>query len=252
MSKEYVWHYTSIPTLMLILENKQIKFNSLKNVDDIHEGETKNIGKLGKYIYVSCFTEDNDENIDLWTRYGVKGKGVRIRLDKNPFKIQERAASCISIGTISIQALNENEIERENIILNRSCVSAMDMDIVKVEYLSSDNEALRPHIPEEVDINIGYLRSLKLGRIKSDDWSQQNESRYIKYLIPSKNEDSRDNINISNGYMFEFLSDNAIKSMEITFGYDISEEERANIIKYIDDWNLNNNGNIVFKNSNIN
>lgn len=36
---EYIYHYTSIETLALILQSKKIRFNSLKNVDDINETE---------------------------------------------------------------------------------------------------------------------------------------------------------------------------------------------------------------------
>lgn len=38
---QYLYHYTSIETLALILKNRTIRFNNLQNVDDPEEAETK-------------------------------------------------------------------------------------------------------------------------------------------------------------------------------------------------------------------
>ena len=55
---EYLYHYTSIETLALILANKTICFNNLLNVDDSEEAETFDMGKFGRFVYVSCWTSD--------------------------------------------------------------------------------------------------------------------------------------------------------------------------------------------------
>ena len=47
---EYLYHYTSLETLALILENRTICFNSLLNVDDIEESETSDLKNFGKYV----------------------------------------------------------------------------------------------------------------------------------------------------------------------------------------------------------
>ena len=44
--EEYLYHYTSIETLLLILKNKTLAFNSLINVDDLEECESKDIKKI--------------------------------------------------------------------------------------------------------------------------------------------------------------------------------------------------------------
>ena len=38
---EFLYHYTSLETLALILKNKTVCFNNLLNVDDIEEAETE-------------------------------------------------------------------------------------------------------------------------------------------------------------------------------------------------------------------
>ncbi len=50
---KYLYHYTSLETLALILRNKTICFNNLLYVDDLDEAETEDMGKFGKFVYVS-------------------------------------------------------------------------------------------------------------------------------------------------------------------------------------------------------
>ena len=45
---KYLYHYTSLETLALILRNKTICFNNLLYVDDLDEAETEDMGKFGK------------------------------------------------------------------------------------------------------------------------------------------------------------------------------------------------------------
>ena len=56
-SNEYLYHYTNIETLALILSNRTIRFNSLDKMDDLQEQQTadmKNIGQL-LLIWPPCF-----------------------------------------------------------------------------------------------------------------------------------------------------------------------------------------------------
>ena len=60
---EWLYHYTSLESLALILQNRTIKFNSLQNVDDLEEAATEVMGEFGKYIYAT------DYKINKWTWY---------------------------------------------------------------------------------------------------------------------------------------------------------------------------------------
>lgn len=82
----YLYHYTSIETLALILKNKTIRFSSLSRVDDIEEQRTDDYGNLGRFCFVSCWTNETEESIPLWNLYTPNMTGVRIRLPINPFK----------------------------------------------------------------------------------------------------------------------------------------------------------------------
>lgn len=83
---EYLYHYTSIENLLLILKNKTLAFNSLQNVDDLEECESKDVQKIGEMCYVSCWTDDATESIPMWSMYTQNMQGVRIKLRKFPFK----------------------------------------------------------------------------------------------------------------------------------------------------------------------
>lgn len=82
-----IYHYTSLDSLAQILKNRSIMFNRLDRVDDIEEGTVESQGVfLGKYVFVSCWTEDKEESIPMWNMYARGGAGVRIALEKDMFK----------------------------------------------------------------------------------------------------------------------------------------------------------------------
>ena len=81
-----IHHYTNIETLALILQSKKIRFNRLDRMDDLEEGRVEaQDTKVGKYTYVSCWTED-EESIPMWYMYAGKEMGVRISLPQDMFK----------------------------------------------------------------------------------------------------------------------------------------------------------------------
>ena len=82
-----IHHYTNIESLALILQSKKIRFNRLDRMDDLEEGRVEAQGiPVGKYSYVSCWTEDEEESIPLWNMYAGKEMGVRISLPQDMFK----------------------------------------------------------------------------------------------------------------------------------------------------------------------
>lgn len=82
-------HYTTIETLALILDSSKIRFNRLTNVDDIQEAELYGKYSVAPFLYVSCWTTSEVENIPLWTMYTANMKGVRITFEDKPFFYQK-------------------------------------------------------------------------------------------------------------------------------------------------------------------
>lgn len=82
-SMEYLYHYTNLSSLALIFKNKTFRFNSLINMDDAEEVKTKNSPFLGKYCFISSWTDIEAESIPFWGLYTDNMSGIRIeRNDK--------------------------------------------------------------------------------------------------------------------------------------------------------------------------
>lgn len=79
-----IYHYTSVDTLEKILQTKAIRFNRLDCVDDVQECS---VSSYAKYVFISCWTESEEENIPLWKMYtNDVTQGVRISLPRDMFK----------------------------------------------------------------------------------------------------------------------------------------------------------------------
>ena len=82
----FLYHYTKIENLALILQNKTIRFSSLNTVNDLTEGETSDYGSMGHFAFVSCWTATSKEHIPMWNMYTPNMSGVRIKLPADPFQ----------------------------------------------------------------------------------------------------------------------------------------------------------------------
>lgn len=176
MECDYLYHYTSLQALALILKSKSIKFNSLNLVDDAEEKVSQDIMDGGKYCFVSSWTDDDSESIPMWGLY-TQLSGVRIKLPKSPFKKYEWRDPLCNEEKIksyfSLEYLYQKDIF--------PYLSSENM-LQKVSY--TDNELkLYPKLKEynEHGFHIGYD---KLGKYKRKFWSFQREWRYILYIRP--------------------------------------------------------------------
>lgn len=196
MSLEYLYHYTSIDNLALILSGKKICFNSLANVDDVEEAETSDLANLGKYVYVSCWTKDKNESISLWKLYTPDMHGVRIGLPTFPFKEHYYKAGEYNLKEDIATYINLEELYRENI----GMIIPNSVRLTEIEYTneedkllpkirtSSDPEALSKYLQAKTldeikNCEVTYDLS-KLGKYKRDIWGFQKEWRYLFYISP--------------------------------------------------------------------
>ena len=103
---DYLFHYTNIETLSLILANRTFRLTSLNQLDDLQEKETGDTPNFGQFCYVSSWTDDETENIPMWKMYSSLSSGVRIKLKANPFKEFENTPS--SISEVTHQTVTDN------------------------------------------------------------------------------------------------------------------------------------------------
>jgi Protein of unknown function (DUF2971). len=253
---EYLYHYTSLDTLALILHNRTICFNNLSYVDDIEEAETRDMGEFGKFVYVSCWTDDEEESIPLWNMYTPNMHGVRIRMPKFPFKKRKYQKGQFYLGEDIETYINMKKIFDEN----KAGIVPTAPHLVKVEY-TEDNNKLFPKIKtesfdgalqeflelkdmEEIrNKNIEVNYSFKdIGRFKRKNWKFQREWRYIITLCPMGIQDANppswekqqeiirriEDRNLKPLYerLFLDISDDALSDIEILLGPKMSEAEK--------------------------
>ena len=189
---EYLYHYTDVDTLALILSNRTIRFNSLVNMDDKQEQMSQSNQNFGRFVFVSSWTNNEKESIPMWRMYTTKGRGVRIKLPVNPFRVYEytkrqhrnkhNLSPLLSFGDESVPhrfiipdtELFGNDYHLFNFPVNNQ--------LLKVEYVD-DPDLLQPELFKIVgssgNINMGIL-----GRFKNTYWAFQSEWRYKLDFFP--------------------------------------------------------------------
>lgn len=278
---DYLYHYTKLDTLELILKSKKLRFSSLLDVDDLCEGQAKDLKDVGKYVFVSCFTYDDEESIPIWSMYANNGNGIRIKMNLFPFKDLEQ------ITTYSTFSYEYDKLDRYTILfLNEPYM---------VEYVSKNEmNKIFPKIVKEKDIDIGCI-----GITKVDNWKFQKEVRFKIVIFPmgkndmqslhfsmyknNFNPDQRieitDNEIIVDDKQKEFirdlkpfslminnmkkavdlpikyydmkLKDEVINNFEITLGYGVSKADKHRIQNIVREFNRRNNAHITIKNSEL-
>lgn len=137
--EKYLYHYTSIEILLLILKNKTLAFNSLQNVDDIEEAKSEDIENIGKMCYVSCWTYDKGESIPMWNMY-TNMHGVRIKLKEFPFKKYQYEEGEYQLKKCE-SYINFKKLYEEN----KANISYDSPKLYNVEY-TNDRDKLYPKI----------------------------------------------------------------------------------------------------------
>lgn len=187
---EYLYHYTSIESLALILKNKTIRLNPLDKMDDLQEQKTADVENLGKFVFVSSWTANASESIPMWKMYTNPTSGVRIKLRKNPFVRHGTFGGDIE-KVLGIPAISEEDrTNRVDTFLDLSkmmdqgyySVQAWGGDILQRVTYTNDISKLEPKVATVADGRI-HLDTGILGKYKNTHWEFQQEWRYIMTFI---------------------------------------------------------------------
>ncbi len=184
---DYLYHYTSIENLALILKNRTIRLNALSNMDDRQESRSADLYSIGRFFFVSCWTDEEKESIPMWNMYTRIDSGVRIGLQKNPFVSKGTSRDNLS------NALNMpgSGVEKVNTFLDLSILvqqgvfspQAWEGDIlIKILY-TDDKCHLEPQVVT-IDGDQIQLDYRDIGKYKNTYWSFQNEWRYLIVFLP--------------------------------------------------------------------
>lgn len=188
----YLYHYTSIETLALILSNRTIRFSSLSRVDDIEEEGTADFGNLGRFCFVSCWTNDSEESIPLWNMYTPNMTGVRIKLPIDLFKKStiEPDGKYVKEGFLIHPALNNEKLSIHGCSVNPPYTATLS----KVQYTDEPEKINQNVYTEKIiepNASNGFQTSIErsvrlqdIGIYKDKKWMFQNEYRYKFIIVP--------------------------------------------------------------------
>jgi hypothetical protein len=180
MPPQFLYHYTSIESLVYILKNKSIRFNSLGQVDDLNEGKSEDYKSFGNYFFVSCWTDLEEESIPFWNMYTDKMKGVRIKLPSDLFNDH-----WIVFGEeyrVKLSA-NHSIVPQSNTFgLKYWVLPTHNNYFRKVEY-TDEVSKLKPTL-KVVEGDRFSISFDKLGIYKSKHWIFQSEWRFIMKIFP--------------------------------------------------------------------
>ncbi|MEI6349176.1 MAG: DUF2971 domain-containing protein [Bacteroidota bacterium] len=163
-----LFHYTSINNLALILKTKSIRFGRLDNVNDPEEGKANDFHSLSPYIFISSWTENEEENFALWNMYTQNMRGVRIELSLPIFEsyswnnydnylFQQKDYLNEKKGYFIVDGLNEPH---------------------KIEY-SDDINLLKPNIRNDIGLELEIL-----AKCKKSMWTFEQEYRFRLDIFP--------------------------------------------------------------------
>lgn len=185
--EDYLYKYTTLETLALILKSRKIRLNPLSKMDDYQEAQTNDFINFSKFAFVSSWINQAKESIAMWKLYSNLYNGVRIGLKRNPFKKYHISRSELEqklpiekiIGDGIDLILPFEECFGENYLLQNYVYKNV---LKKVIYTDKEEELL-PQIFKTT--NNGFeLAYEKLGIHKNTYWEFQNEERYILRYFP--------------------------------------------------------------------
>ena len=235
-----LYHYTSIDNLALILKNRTIRFSRLDCVDDVEESSVYDgvIVPMGKYTFVSCWTDNEEESIPLWNLYTPKMKGVRIKMCSSDMFLKYKYKPGIYNTTSGTVTINNEELEtyfplEEQFnhiytILNQGLES--DDFIRKVEYLADYKELSQSAINLTGEASKPFLdiNTREVGKYKNKRWSFQEEVRFALTIVPTIKNPITDQLEIIQSVQLGIetpikfydlkMDDTAFSKMEITLG----------------------------------
>lgn len=251
MSKpDYLYHYTSIDGLAHILKSKQIRFSRLDLLDDVNEGQSKDLVDWRKYYFVSCWTANEEESIPLWNMYTPDMKGVRLKLPTKLFKTyttnlselpnflkfpDDAIANAPQGANIKVFSLMPyNVLHGEDYIVTNAF--SEENWLFKVEYTDDEKLLNQDLIGYNDHLKMTQINSFEIAKYKKKVWSFQDEWRFRICCFNAAPRSLKDEMSendyynlmvkemstlgkgVSQQYFFMDIDDNAFNSIEISLG----------------------------------
>lgn len=188
---EFLYHYTNVDSLALILKNRSIRLNSLDKMDDLQEQMSTDKQNFGKFVFVSSWTADSVESIPMWRMYTPRQRGVRIKLPVNPFvEYSPTLAEIASINKSSYKGDGSAPVGFKTIVPSKDMFDGefslanygVGNQLFEVKY-TDDVQLLNPTILNVENGRFSIVLS-DIGIYKNTYWEFQREWRYRLLFLP--------------------------------------------------------------------
>ena len=243
---EYLYHYTTVESLAMILQSQSIRLAPLSGMDDIQESKDLEKKNFARFVFVSSWTEDSDESIPMWSMYAKMERGVRIKLPS--MLIKEYDFRTDAVGPLfGAQVTVPQNVGFKLIFPPRELFSMPYLPIpytknhllYKVKYIPTMHE---PQVIVKNEDGTVTFAVGNLGIHKNTSWEFQKEWRFKVWISPMgfqemwKNKGDFDKIAVQRmmsvslpspiDCIYLAIDDIAFSQMEITLNPKISNGNR--------------------------
>lgn len=178
-----LYHYTSLANLALILQAQKIRCRRLDLVDDLTEGRPADFPNLAQYIFVSCWTDSNEESIPLWHMYSAGMHGVRISLPSRflcEHEYHSEPAKDIYVEPGYKSVVAQEDFHGPDYLF---WLTPGKYPLYRIQY-TDDPAELFPSIVDQTDRGT-TLAIDKVGAFKRREWQFQHEWRIKLVAFPA-------------------------------------------------------------------
>ena len=178
MAEDFLYHYTTLDKLALILRNRTIRLNPLDKMDDLQENISSDVKNFGRIFFASSWTDEATESIPMWKMYAPMENGVRIGLPKNPIKRYPAQMTIKETGEVIDYdvLIPSTELYKNGIYTTEYEKLSI---LIKMNY-TNDLNLLEPKILGEDEKSLVIS---SFGKYKSKFWEFQKEWRYLLWFI---------------------------------------------------------------------
>ena len=189
MIPKYLFHYTSLDTLKLIIQNNTFRFNRLDRMNDPYEGHNSLFSNSRKNVFSSSWTAEHRDELPMWKMY-TDLKGVRLRMPIDLFNFSEKL-EVVKMGRADdfliksqLNKKYEIEIDLSKFPKIEDDNQKMEVNSVygpsKVDYFETE-ELLEKDVVsknEKAKFDLREINTTLLGQRKFDYWSFEKEYRF--------------------------------------------------------------------------
>lgn len=243
MIPPFLYHYTSVESLLLILKNKTIRFSRLDCLNDPLEGTHLKFKHFNKSVFASSWTSEATESLPMWKIYSDL-KGVRIKMPVDLFSFQDELKIKKSKNGFwhvvsELDRPYEISIDKEIYLTTEGIKKLHATSKVygpsKIDYLASSDEISANVVTIDIKNSTFDLFEIdlnSLGLQKLNTWSFEKEYRYrivfpdVFFIAGSEQViNSLRELYYKEKYFDVRFNENTIQTIEILAGPMFNEEE---------------------------